>query len=324
MVGNNKGYLYTNGVIAAISGKLLKKETFLKIIEENNLDNSIALLSSTSFVRGKKINSVFDLNNLLEIEEFNINSFLKKECPILEFIDYVDCINDYNNLEQIYKSYLFNLTINEKSLLEGKYQVSKIKECLTSNNIDDFGNKNIKELFEKINLIKNKQKDWVKIDYYFKLECYKNLYSIVKNNKILLEILRNKIDFQNVSLCIRVDNFDDFKNQFIENGLLDLKFFEGYFKTGKVSLVAKSNKVVDNLLNILKMSDKEKFINLNKESNLIELKTLRGFADNIESPIPFLKYYYRKILEVKNLRMIFSLKSNNLNSKIKDRFLEEN
>lgn len=323
-MAGNKGYLYTNGVIAAISSRLLKKETFIKIIEATDLDNSISLLNNTTFVNGKKFNSIFDVNNLLEIEEQNINKFLKKECPILEFSDYIDCINDYKNLNQFYKAHLFNTSINEKNIIEGKYSILKIKECLTLNNFDGLNSKYIKELFEKINKIRNKQKEWIKIDYYFKSQCYKNLFNIVKNNKILLEILRNKIDFQNISLCLRVDNFDDFKNQYIDNGLLDLRFFENYFKTGKVSIIGKSNKELDNLLKIFKMSDKDKFIALNKESNLIELKTLLDFTDNIESPIPFLKYYYRKILEIKNLRMIFSLKSNNLNSKIKDRFLEEN
>ncbi|MBQ8424789.1 MAG: V-type ATPase subunit [Clostridia bacterium] len=323
-MAGNKGYLYTNGVISAISSKLLKKETFNKIIESTDLDNSISLLNNTTFVNGKKINSIFDLNNLLKIEEFKINEFLKKECPISEFVDYIDCINDYNNLNLFYKSILFKFNINEKNIIEGKCSILKIKECLTLNNFDGLNSKYIKELFEKISKIKNKQKDWVKIDYYFKSQCYKNLFNIVKNNKILLEILRNKIDFQNISLCLRVNNFDEFNNQFIENGILTLNFFENYFKSGKISVISKSNKVLDNLLKILKLNDKEKFDVLNKECNLIELKTLHNFNDNIESPIPFLKYYYRKILEIKNLRMIFSLKSNNLNSKIKDRFLEEN
>lgn len=323
MVGN-KGYLYTNGVIAAISSRLIKKETFIKIIESTDLDNSISLLNSTSFVNGKKINSIFDVNNLLELEKQNINNFLKKECPISEFVDYIDCINDYNNLNLFYKSYLFNFPINENTILEGSYSVAKIKECFTSNSFDTFGNKFIKELFEKINQLKNKQKDWVKIDYYFKSQCYKNLLSIVKNNKILVEILKNKIDFQNINLCLRVNNFEEFKIQFIENGRLDINFFEYYFKTGKLLVINSSNKVLDNLLKILKLSDKEKFSILNKESNLVELKTLTNFNDNIESPVPFFKYYYRKILELKNLRMIFSLKSNNLNSYIKERFLEEN
>ena len=323
MVGN-KGYLYTNGVIAAISNKLIKKETYLKMIESNSLDNAISLLNSTSFTNGKKINSVYDVKSLLDVEEININKFLKKECPISEFIDYINCLNDYRNLEYFYKSKFFNLNVNENNILEGKYSISIIKECLNLNKFDDLKSRFIKELFEKISQFKDKQKDWVKIDYCFKAECYKNLFFIVKNNKILFEIFKNKIDYQNINLCLRVKSFDEFKSQYLENGSLNLSFYETFYKTGNVSSLSSSNKVLDNLIKILKFDSKEKLSILNKESNLIELKTLSGFNEDIESPVPFLKYYYRKILEIKNLRMIFSLKLNNLNLNIKDRFLEEN
>ena len=49
-----------------------------------------------------------------------------------------------------------------------------------------------------------------------------------------------------------------------------LSFYETFYKTGKVLALSNSNKVLDNLLKILKIDSKEKFSILNKESNLIE------------------------------------------------------
>jgi len=321
-MAGNKGYLYTNGVIASISKKLINKDTFHKIIDATSLDNAISIFNNTALVNSKKNNTVFEINQLLDNELKNINNFLKRECPEDDFINYINCQYDYYNLENIYKSSLLKLNVNDNCFIEGNYTISKLNNCVISNSYDDLNNKFIKKLFIEINKIKDKLKNWALIDFYFKSYCYKNLYEIVKKNKVLLKILKYKIDFQNICLSSRVSNFDDFKKNFIDNGSIDLKVFEKFINENKYS-ISNLDKVINNWIEILKLSNNDEKLRLfEKESNLIELKVLSSYGEDIESIIPFLKYYYKKLLEIKNLRMIFSLKSNNLNPFIKDRFLE--
>ena len=323
-MAGNKGYLYTNGVIAAISGRLISKDTFYKMIDSNNLDNVISIFNNTSFISGKKVSLVYDIIKLVNLEKFNLHNFLKNECPDQVFIDFIDCYYDYYNLETIYKNILFNLKLEVNNLIIGKYGVEKIIDALLSNNYDDFNNLFIKELFEKVNLVKDKINSWSKIDFYFKSYYYKNLTDIVKKNKLFNGLLKYKIDFQNLQLSARVSNFDEFKNQFIENGSLNLMFFEILIKQNKIS-VHNNDKILNNWINILKIENlNEKLQKLQKESRILELKVLSGYEERIESAIPFLKYYYKKRLEIDNLTMIFSLKLNNLDSSIKDRYLEVN
>ena len=293
-MAGSKGYLYTNGVIAAISGRLIKKDTFYKMIDSNNLENAISVFNNTSFVKGKKVNSVYDVIKLVNLEKFNLHNFLKSECPEHIFIDYIDCYYDYYNLENIYKNILFNFKLEENNLIIGNYGIEKIIEALLSNNYDMFDNKFIKELFEKINFIKDKLNSWSKIDFYFKSYYYKNLNDIAKKNKILYSLLKYKIDFQNLQLSARVNGFDEFQNQFIENGNLNLKFFETLIKEKRV-LNNINDKLINNWINILKNENlSEKLQKLQKESRILELKVLSNYIERIESAIPFLNIIIKK------------------------------
>ena len=320
-----KGYLYTNGVIAAISKRLISKENFTKIIDAQNASNSLMILNNTSFVTGKKVNSVYDVNRLIVNEEISLNNFLKKECPNQIFIDYVSAQKDFYNLETIYKYKIFAVSYEANSFIEGSYPIAKIVECVSSENFDSLNNPLIKEMFEKINQVKDKRGNWQTIDLTFKKYYYKNLFNIVKNDKILKQILQNKIDLQNLITAIRIKTVEELENSYIENGKRDKNFFKQIMIGESAVSASSSLDYIDECLkNLKKCKSEDKLKLLNQQNELVEIKVLSKFAENIESIIPFLKYYYKKILELKNLRMIFSLKQNNLNSHIKERYLEAN
>ena len=318
-----KDYLYTNGVIAAISKNLVNKDYLNKIIDANS-EEAILLFNNTSYISSKKINSIYDVSRILDIEKYGLNRFLKNECPNQIFIDYVNTYNDYQNLEQFLKNYLFGFSFDEKFVYEGNFSVAKIKEAFLKNDFTIFDNEHIKNLFNEVNKIKSKEKNFAKIDHLFKKYMFKNLQIIVKNDKILQKILKYRVDLQNLILAIRVKNIEEFQNQFILNGNLDEKIFKKYILEN-IFNSSVNDKIFDCWSKILKREESEdKLKLLEKENKILELRVLNCFEDKIESMIPFLKYYYRKTIEIYNLRMIFSLKMNNLDSYIKEKLLEEN
>ena len=261
---------------------------------------------------------------MLDQEKINLNNFLKRECPSQTFINYIGCYFDYQNLENFYKNNIFDLSIDEKSIIEGNIPITKIRESVKKNDFKSIENGFVKELFENIEIVKNKAKDFSKIDFYFKSYLYKNLLKIANDDKILLKLLKYDIDLQNLILAIRASNFEEVKSQFIENGNLDINIFKIYINENKFS-VTLNDRIFDSWATILKrVSLEEKLKLFEKEKELLKLKVLSGYENDIESIIPFLKYYYKKLLEINNMRMIFSLKLNNLDSYIKERFLEEN
>ena len=220
-----KSYLYTNGVIASISKKLISKDVFEKIIDAKNSNDVVMLFNNTAYVSTKKINSIFDVNRILDQERLNLNAFLKKECPNQEFIEYVGCAYDYQNLENFYKSKFFGLSIDEKIVVEGNFSISKIKDCVSRNDFNSLGNSFVKTLFEKVDEVKNMNENFAKIDFYFKFYMFENLLKIANNDKLLLKMLRYRIDLQNLVLSIRAKNCEDLKSQFIKNGNLDINIF---------------------------------------------------------------------------------------------------
>lgn len=319
-MSGNKGYLYTNGVIASISNKLISKDNFLKIINAKTIEDTISQIKATSIISEKQFNSISEYDELLNKEMINLHTFLTKECPLKVFVDYINWELDITNLENMLKSRVFNQELNYENLISGNISIKEIKDVVYLNK--KISNTDINAFMSEINQKLNKC-SWREIDYRFKLFLYEKQFNIVKNDKILKKIMQYRIDFQNILMTIRVKDRKEVENQFIPNGNINIeKIYDIFDKNYSVN-----SGINDDLIKlwITKAFEKDKnksYIFFEKARNTIEINALSEYYDDIETIVPFLKYYYKRILEIKNLRMICSLKINGYDAYIKDRFLE--
>jgi vacuolar-type H+-ATPase subunit C/Vma6 len=148
---------------------------------------------------------------------------------------------------------------------------------------------------------------------------YQNLIAISKKNKVLSMIVSNKIDSENLSVCLRAKTLFEFESQLLCGGNIKKQVLTMLFNKKLSALDYINNAHIKKMAKIVfEGSDYAKF---EKLRNNLELNLLNELKYDIESISPFAYYVYRKITDIKNVRLILSYQENNLKDKIKNKLL---
>ncbi|MBQ3047927.1 MAG: V-type ATPase subunit [Clostridia bacterium] len=312
-----KDNLYSNGVAAACSVHLLTNDIYNRLIEAKNLEEALSILSETSFVSSN--NTQTDQLNKDEIvfQEFlKLIQFIKTESPNKNFLKFLLLPYDYNNIATFIKcggEQVFDDLVE----VEGEYSKNLIKEFVQSKTYSNFNNKHIAAALEQVDAISNKS-GW-ETDFIFKNHLYKNLLELHGSDKVLKSLIANKVDCENLSVCLRAKTQYELESQLLTGGNLKKQTIVMLFEKKSSALNTIQNNHIKELAKVvLEGSNYSKFEVMR---NNLELNILRDHKYDIETLAPFAFYVYQKFADVKNVRLILSYQQNNLKDKIKNKLL---
>ena len=319
-----KSFLYANGVVASLTGNIVTKESFHRMIEAKTNTEALSVLQETNFASGVVIETPFQIEELLGFETKKLLNFIKQESPLEELIYYFCLPYDYNNISAYCKNIVLGQDANNFIEAEGMYELSKIKELITTKNFDGFNNKHIKSALLEFQVLASKPNiNGNEVDFLFKKYLYDNLKESCKKNSITKLLVETNIDIENLSTAMRASTQYHFEQQLLCGGTLESKTLQDIFKRSKDTLTLNLNPILTKFVKLALSENKEKsFIEFEKLKNTYPLSLLENKKNDIDSIGPFADYIFRKQIEIKNIRLIMSYHNNNLSEYIKKRYLE--
>lgn len=310
--------LYSNGVASALSSSLLTKDLYSRLIDAKSAEEALSILSETSFgASNNSQNSVVTKEEVIKAELTKLVNFIKTESPTQNFLQVLMLPYDYLNIATFIKC-AGDSSFDSIVEIEGVYSLNQIKEYIQAKNYAYFNNKFIQKALEEIDGVSTSQSGW-EVDFILKKYLYKNLLELTKKEKTLKEVILNKIDCENLSVCLRARTRFELESQLLAGGKLGKKTIIMIFEKNSSSLNNIQNAHVKKIAKIvLEGSNYSKFEVLR---NSLEINLLQDLKYNIESIAPFAFYVYKKIADIKNVRLILSYQENGLKDKIKNKLL---
>ena len=315
----NKGVLYSNGVVASLTQNLLTKEFLNRLSECSSIENLKSLLEETSFSLSEDDQTI---NEKMQIELDKLVEFVKTESPNDKFTQFFLLPFDYENLQTICKCLVCNLDFNKYLQTEGIFTNDQIKNNVTSKTYKNFNNTFIeKSLKEFDKLFQEKTLNGWEIESIFKKNMYENLLKI-SSNSILNEIVNCQITIENISVSMRAKTQFELESQIINLGYLDKKKLLLIFNKDKSVLNVITNQYIEPFVKLaLHGKTNENIVKFEKLRQSFIVKSLSKNKDNIQTFAPFAYYCYKKLSDIKNIRLAYSYAENGLNEEIKKRLI---
>lgn len=305
---------YFNARSKAKEAKLLSLENMELLAKSNSLEEVIKNLLDLKLLKGEQIESFADLEKIANREEKEFLEFLKHESIHKDITKFFLLKYDYYNLEVLY--FYINLKFSEiPTLFEGDIKISTLKKCLETQKYEGLSNY-MQNLLKTLD--KSEDKSYFFIDNAFKKTLNLESLALSKVSKDLFELQNYLIDLKNIELALRLRNENRFNLVKLTGGKLEDEFFS--------KLCANDFGVILNDIRYSTYKDIiEILIDALKENKpfqkfdfLMDCFPITFFDEKkygAEGFLPYLRYCYLKITQIKNLRIIFDGIAANQNKK---------
>lgn len=306
--------VYFNARSKAKEAKLLSVENLEKLAKSGSLDEVVKNLLDLKLIKGEQIESFADLEKISNREEQEFLDFLKHESVHEKLTKFFLVKYDYFNLESLY----FNIVLNVGDLpmmFEGQTKISTMKKCLETKTYEGLSSI-MQELLSSLE--KSADKSYFFVDNEFKKAMHKEKLLFAKVSKDLLECENYLIDLKNIELALRVRDKKTFALVKIDGGTLEDNFFETLCTKDLFSILSDTKfstykEVIEMIVNAKKENKPfEKF------DFLMDCFPITFFDDKkyvAEKFLPYIRYCYLKLAEIKNLKIIFDGLNSNQNRK---------
>ncbi len=314
----NKGILYSNGVSESLSKNFLTQEVYYSLSKSKTLDEFFDILSQTSFEVGDR--AFFHKECDENIRQ--IVSFVKNESPNEEFKSFFVLPYDFQNIANFCKCSLQNLDFTKYCEAEGNYSFSQIKDYISNKDYKSFHNKIIENCLQSFDALTGGSFSASELDFVFKKYLFDNLFLLSKKNKMLRTLVDYLISIENISVATRARSEFELESQILEGGLFNKTQIHDFFTGNKLD-VSQFDEIIVPFIEFAQSKTKSKvdYMNFEKNKNAICEKYFYLKKSQVESIAPFAYFCYKRLNEIKNVRLIYSFISNNLNGEIKERLL---
>lgn len=315
----NKGILYSNGVVSSLSQNLLNKDFFTRLSECNSTYEMQEIIEETSFAFSQEETTI---NEKMLIETNKLIDFVKNESPDENFLKFFLLPFDYQNLQTYCKCLVLNIEANNYIKVEGLYSYDQIKNNLITKNYDNFKNPYIEKAIKYFNkLSQDKNLTGWEIELIFKKAMYENLLKI-SSNPILNKLVKYEITIENIYMSSRAKTHFELESQFIPNGYLNKENLLQIFNKDKAILNVCSDR---NIMPFIKLAigenTNESIIKFERNRQVFKAKYFYQNKNSVETISSFAYYVYRKLNDIKNVRLAYSYVENGQSKEIKKRIL---
>lgn len=317
-----KIYPYAVSKIKVKENKLLTKSVYEQLVNEKNIEKIVSVLREKGY-DFDLIQRIEDFELVLKKSEEELYKLIKEIIEEHDFIEIFLSKNDYYNIKLILKAKIQEKEYEANLLDSGlipKNQIIAIMENEDYRLLDD--NTRI-AIYNALELYEKNKMPFV-IDAILDKACFKKMEELAKkiNVEFIQKYIEKLIDITNIKTFFRI------RKVYKDSSLFKMSYIDG----GKISL-----KTFLEALNEDDENLKNKFIGFSStiEQAIYNYESLDKFCDNYIMKYmkdaklkaltiePIVAYTYAKQIEIKNIRIIFTGKLNNITpEKIKERLRE--
>lgn len=302
--------------------KLVSKEKLEELIEAAGIDEVWGRLKTTHYANKlSEATNPHRYENILSKELKEVYSTMRDISPEPDIINLTALKYDYHNLKVLCKEIILQTDFPHIYSPIGSLDMAKIKMALKEKKWNEI-EPAVKSAIEKVQDDYKRTKDSQRVDIILDQLYMNNLYKCVDSLQIslFLEYVKAMIDFINIRTLIRVQKQKKKEISFLEDVLLE---------NGNVERERILYSLHDSVTNIIHRFRNEKISSalipglegyqsskqlteFEKEMDRYLLGLMRQSKYIHFGPEPLLFYILAKEMEIKNLRMIFTSKLNDI------------
>jgi vacuolar-type H+-ATPase subunit C/Vma6 len=294
---------YANGVASAKSNDLVSLTLLEQMTNAKDFNSCLSLLSSTPLFVGIDENNIDDV--LLQKKQ-ELYDFIRTDSPFDEITNFFLLAQDFDNLGVLCRLASAGKKYSNTSFVKG---LSSIEDLNLLCQVG--GNCNIPSQLSKAFSHMPKDMSLSQIDLHFKQKKYETLKALTKSH-IMKIVLFNILDLQNIGVVLRAKSKEEFEKNKVATGNLSNQILLKLFNRDK-SVLYNLSGVTKDIASLVFLSSQEKaYEKIDKLSNELPLLSLSSFAKDTDSIAPFLEYCFLYLVQLKNIKMILSLKRNDV------------
>ena len=318
---------FVHGVtqIKVIETRLLTKETIDRMIEAEDLDQALKLLSETEYSKSFKGDlGGKNYENILSRELLRIYDLTRDVSADQTVVDLLALKYDYHNLKVMVKEKIIGKDFDYLYVSVGSLPLEELKKAYKEKDFSQIPQE-FKTSIDAVEKDYEENMDPQRIDIIFDKYYFRHFYKMAKDTgiELFIKYVQNMIDFTNVSSLIRLKKQNKdltfCEDVILENGNITkeeiLECFDYELEDmivrleelevpESIILGLNSYKESGRLSNFEKYKDNY-LMDLNKPSKYISL-----------GPEPIFSYIIAKEAEIKTLRIVLVGKLNNLSPEL--------
>lgn len=320
---NRNDYIQSSVSTRILEKKLLKKETYDRLIEADSLEEFRKILSETDYSDSiKDMTSREQFDRELDRELVDMYNSFYNISPDKELVEILGSEYIFHDLKTILKSYILDRDLSYLLLDVGDYDYNEILDNLKKNGRVDDDLPFAKYMNHALEVYKEDD-DPQKLDMQMDQHHYEYIMGLAKDLQVdqITDYIKNYADIQNINMIIRAKNqnhrvncVDDFM---IEGGNIPVSFFlENYFQDIETVVnMLKAHSLSDVLYQALELYLEDK--NLGHFRDLLGSYLLgigKEGQKETYGPEVLFSYMIAKEREIKILRIINVGKTNGLSA----------
>ena len=295
---------YFNARSKAKEAKLLSKESLEMLSKSGLLEDVLKNLLDLKLLKGEQITSFSDLYQITRREEKEFIDFLLKESVNTDLTKFFLLDYDYFNLESLY----FYIKLNypgTKLKPQGYIKISTIEKNLRQNTSEGLS-PYMKKLLDVLESSEDKSSFFV--DNLFKKALYKEKLELAKVSKELFECVNYMSDLKNIELALRIRDAKMFSLIKIDGGSLSDEFFKKLCNDDYAQILSESK--FSPFKNVIEIIVEAKTANkpFQKFDFLMDCFPITFFEEKkyeVNGFLPYIRYCYLELVQIKNLKIIF-------------------
>ena len=299
--------IYAGARAKALENNLLGKERLFRMLDSENPEDAMKILSEVNFGRGVSVDSFMEFETLISAEEKEFISFVKSDCPSDALKNYLLLPFDFHNAEAFIKEKYLKKQFLELTVESGLINKEIMRDKIMLDEYKGFPEEMAKALLYCDGEFTSGKATGASVSTAFKCALYKELFKNAQKNQYLKEIFTVKADCANVGTALRVRNFSAAKRFFVVGG----KISEGELKIlseEPVDALKEKCKFMNacNLVSVAvdALTKGEPLSDFETEADGYALSLLKKKKYSTDGIIPFMLYCYYKLAELKNVRII--------------------
>ena len=317
-----KIYPYAVSKIKVKENKLLTKVALEQLANERNIEKIVSVLREKDY-NFDIIERNEDFENVLKYEEEQLYKLIKDIIDENDFIEIFLSQNDYYNIKLILKSKIQKKEYKDNLVDSGIIPKQQIISIMENEEYNKFDNDTKNAIYEALEKYQKNKMPFI-IDAILDKACFKKMEKLSKKikNEFIQKYIEKLIDITNIKTFFRI------RKIYKDSSIFKIAYIQG----GKISLKTFMDNINEDDQNL-----RNKFSGFSEtiEQALYNYEELDKFCDNYIMKYmkdaklkaltiePIVAYTYAKQIEIKNIRIIFTGKLNNINCEtIKERLRE--
>ena len=318
-----KNIVYINGYVKSIEKYLITREAFCRMADAADENETMKLLAETGFGgENAAVSSAIDVEEIIAAEWKRFKDFLTEYAPSEKFAVAALAVNDFHNAEYaIRQKYL---KLDDGAFVEDGYYPRELFIKAANGHTEELPKQFLSPVKDVCALFEKGEATGEKIDIIFLKAYYAFMLSTVKT-PAWRNCVAAEIDLKNVSSALRYSDEKKAEKAYIDGGRLSKAVLKLIVKKADGKALEKT--VQSPCFDLIKLGiegRREGTLALfEREAESFSMKMMKTLRFETEGVIPMLVYVNYKLNEIKNVRIVVSLKAAGLDKEtIKGRLRE--